>query len=157
MEKIEINLNPTIPPLPKFEDKTKINIRYTLISPYVSVHIYWNKKDGELIYELEEPNLSDEEKEVLNTLETSLEELVNINILVQKTAEDMIDYIDKTSRMMIQELGLEISYDSYKKLFYYLFRDFIGLNKIEPIIKDYFIEDIECNGVDTHVYLVHRI
>jgi archaeal flagellar protein FlaI len=157
MDKIEINLNPAIPALPKFDDKTKINVRYTLISPYVSVHIYWSKEDGELMYELEEPNLDDGEQNILKTIETSLEELVNVNVLVQKTSEDMIDYIDKTSRMLIEELGLDISYESYKKIFYYLFRDFVGLNKIEPVIKDYFIEDIECNGIDTPVYVVHRI
>ncbi|MBD3253015.1 hypothetical protein GF386_04745, partial [Candidatus Pacearchaeota archaeon] len=30
-------------------------------------------------------------------------------------------------------------------------------NKIEPLIKDYFIEDIECNGVETPIYIVHRV
>jgi len=44
MDKIEISLNPSVPALPKIEDKTKINVRYTLISPYVSVHIHWDKK-----------------------------------------------------------------------------------------------------------------
>ena len=33
----------------------------------------------------------------------------------------------------------------------------MGLNEIEPLIRDYFIEDIECNGVDTPVYIIHRV
>tara|TARA_Y100000034_G_scaffold93672_1_gene113407 strand:+ start:1746 stop:3383 length:1638 start_codon:yes stop_codon:yes gene_type:complete len=155
--KIEINLNPTIPALPKIQDKTKINVRYTLIAPYVSVHIYWNKKQGELLYEVEEPILTKEEQGLLYTLETSLGEMININVLVQKTIESMIEYINKTSRLLISELDLKISEESYKKIFYYLFRDFVGLNQIEPLMKDYFIEDIECNGVNTPVYLVHRV
>jgi len=155
--KIEINLNPTIPALPKIADKTKINIRYTLIAPYVSVHIYWDKKEGELIYHVEEPILNEQEKGLLQTLETSLGEMININVLVQKTTESMIEYIDKTSRLLISELDLQISEETYKKIFYYLFRDFIGLNEIEPLMRDYFIEDIECNGVDTPIYLVHRV
>ncbi len=157
MEKIEINLNPTIPALPKIEDKTKINVRYTLISPYVSVHIYWDKGLGELIYEVEEPALDEDEKTLLNTLEVSLGEMINVNVLIQKTAEAMIEYIDKTSRMLIEELDMKIGEESYKKIFYYLFRNFVGLNEVEPLIKDYFIEDIECNGVDTPVYIVHRV
>ncbi|MEM0465730.1 MAG: type II/IV secretion system ATPase subunit [Candidatus Pacearchaeota archaeon] len=157
MEKIEINLNPTIPALPKIEDKTKINVRYTLISPYVSVHIYWNKNLGELIYEVEEPILNNEEKILLNTLEVSLGEMVNVNVLIQKTPEAMIEYIDKTSRLLIEELDLKIEEESYKKIFYFLFRNFVGLNEIEPLIKDYFIEDIECNGLNTPVYIIHRI
>ncbi|MFA5856110.1 MAG: type II/IV secretion system ATPase subunit [Candidatus Pacearchaeota archaeon] len=157
MEKIQINLNPTIPALPKFEDRTKINVRYTLISPYVSVHIYWDKETAEVIYEIEEPPLTKEEESLLKTIETSLSEMVNVNILVQKTIESMIEYIDKTSRLLIEELDLKITYDSYRKIFYYLFRDFVGLNRIEPIMRDYFIEDVECNGVDTPVYIIHRV
>ena len=155
--RIEINLNPTIPALPKIEDKTKINVRYTLIAPYVSVHIYWSKKEEELIYEVEEPVLNEEEQVLLNTLETSLGEMININVLVQKTVESMIEYIDKTSRLLISELDLKINEETYKKVFYYLFRDFVGLNKIEPLMRDYFIEDIECNGVNTPIYIVHRV
>ncbi len=156
MNRIEINLSPTIPALPKIEDKTKINVRYTLISPYVSVHIYWDKSLGELMYEVEEPVLNEDEKALLNTLEISLGEMINVNVIIQKTAEAMIEYIDKTSRLLIEELDLKIGEDSYKKIFYFLFRDFVGLNEMEPLIKDYFIEDIECNGIDTPIYIVHR-
>ena len=157
IEQIKININPSIPPLPKIEDRTKINVRYTLISPYVSVHIYWDKESGQLMYEIEEPILNDKEKDLLKTLETSLGEMININVLVQKTVESMIEYIDKTSRLLIEELDLKISTDSYKKIFYYLFRNFVGLNRIESMMKDYFIEDIECNGLNTPIYIVHRI
>ena len=31
------------------------------------------------------------------------------------------------------------------------------MNEIEPLIRDYFIEDIECNGFNTPVYVVHRV
>ncbi len=157
MQQIQINLNPSIPALPKIADKTKINIRYALIPPYVSVHIYWNRKIGELIYELEEPILTQKEKSLLNSLEISLGEMININVLVQKTKESRIEYIDRTTRLLIEELDLKISGPTYKKMFYYLFRDFVGLNEIEPLMKDFFIEDIECNGINTPVYIVHRI
>ncbi|MDD5191963.1 MAG: ATPase, T2SS/T4P/T4SS family [Candidatus Nanoarchaeia archaeon] len=157
MQRIEINLNPTIPALPKMEDKTKINVRYVLISPYVSVHIYWDQRVGELLYNIEEPVLSDNEKSLLVVLERSLEEMINVNILVEKTKEAMIDYIDKTSRLLIEELALTVGEESYKKIFYYLFRNFVGLNEIEPLMRDFFIEDIECNGINTPIFIVHRL
>jgi hypothetical protein len=50
----------------------------------------------------------------------------------------MIEYIDKTARLMIQELNLVISEEAYEKIFYYLYRDFIGFNQIEV----FFIGDI---------------
>lgn len=155
--KIVINLFPPIPALPKISDRTKVDIRYMLISPYVSVHIFFDNKISELVYEIEEPLLSTEEKELLKKIEEGMREIANVNVLIERTQEAMIDYIDKTARFLIGELDLRVSEDSYKKMFYYLFRDFIGLNEVEPLIRDYFIEDIECNGADTPVYIVHRL
>ena len=39
---------------------------------------------------------------------------------------------------------------------YYIYRDAIGLNEIEPFMSDYFIEDIECNGNEFPLFIVHR-
>lgn len=152
----QINLNPTIPVLPKIEDKTKIDVRYMLIPPYASAHIYWNKEINELAYDLEEPNLTDVEKSILAELEKAMYELINVNVAVEKSVEATTDYIDKTARLLINELNIKISDESYDKIFYYLFRDFIGLNMIDPLLRDYFIEDIECNGVNSPIYVIHR-
>jgi len=158
MEKeIVINTSPKTPSIHKLDDKKQVNLRYMLISPYASVHIYWNEQKGEIVYELEEPILTEEEKLNLNKIEEALKELVNINVVVEKTPESLIDYINKTARLIISELVLKIQEDSYHKIFYYLYRDFIGLNQIEALIHDYFIEDIECNGIGEPIYIVHRV
>ena len=156
MQNISINLNPTIPAIPVISDKTKINVRYAVISPYVFIHIYWNEKDNELVYEVEEPVLNDNQKELLKKIEDSMIELININIVVQKNQDAMIEYINQTASIIITELGLKISEEDYRRIFYYLYRDFVGLNEIEPLIRDYFIEDIECNGINTPIYIIHR-
>ncbi len=156
-DKIVINLSPGIPALPRIEDKTRIDLRYMLISPYASAHIFFDKNLLELVYELEEPVLDEEEKNMLIRIEEGMKEVININVLVERTQEAMIEYLDKTARFLISELALKVSENSYKKIFYYLFRDFIGLNEIEPLTRDYFIEDIECNGVNTPIYIVHRV
>jgi len=152
-----IELNPTVPALPKVEDKKKVDVRYMLIPPFASAHIFWDDKISELVYEIEEPVLKDFEKAGLEKLESAMLELVNINVAVEKTIEATTEYVDKTARLLIDELNLNISKESYNKIFYYLFRDFIGFNEIDPLLRDYFIEDIECNGVDTPVYVVHRV
>jgi flagellar protein FlaI len=153
---IKINLNPVIPPLPVIKDKSKIDIRYVLISPFVSVHIYWDPKENELIYEVEEPLLNNNQKDLLKHIEDAMTEVININIVVEKTPEAMIRYINETARLLITEIGLKVSDEDYLAIFYYLFRDFVGLNEIEPLLRDYFIEDIECNGINTPIYIVHR-
>ena len=156
-EQIHLNFSPSIPPMPTIKDKTKVDVRYVLIDPYVSAHIYWDAKLNELMYEIEEPLLSKEEKEKLKQIEDAMIEVVNINIVVEKTQEAMVNYINKTARMLIDELNLKINDEEFHKLFYYLYRDFIGLNELEPISRDYFIEDIECNGIGTPIYVVHRV
>ncbi len=152
-----INPNPPIPALPKMKDKTKINVRYSLISPYANAHIYWDQKTEEIVYDIEEPPLDSKEKEMLDRLEEAMNELLNVNVAVDKTSDSLIKYIDKTAKLLIGELNLKISPHSYEKIFYYLYRDFVGLNEVEPLLRDYFIEDIECNGINTPVYIVHRV
>ena len=153
---IRINPTPAIPAIPRFEDKAKIDVRYSLIAPYANAHIYWDKEIGELIYEIEEPELSPNDRQNLQRIEDAMLEIININVVVDKTTESMMEYIDKTTKLLIEELNLKVSDDSYEKLFYYLYRDFIGINEVEPLLRDYFIEDIECNGVNTPIYIVHR-
>jgi len=152
----DINLSPAVPPLPRYEDKKRIDVRYMLIAPYASAHIYWDNKINELVYELEEPILSEDEEKSLKEIEAAMLELINVNVAVEKTLEATTNYIDKTARLLIDELNIKISSEGYEKIFYFLFRDFIGLNKIDPLLRDYFIEDIECNGVDTPLFVVHR-
>jgi type IV secretory pathway ATPase VirB11/archaellum biosynthesis ATPase len=154
---ITINTNPTIPALPRFEDKRKIDVRYMLIPPYASAHIFWDQKISEVVYEIEEPILQDYEKEILEQLEKAMTELININVAVENTIEATTEYIDKTARLLIDELNLRVSHETYGRMFYYLFRDFIGMNELDPLLRDYFIEDIECNGIETPVYVVHRL
>jgi flagellar protein FlaI len=155
--KLHINTNPEIPPLPVIKDRTKIDVRYALIPPYVSVHIFWDPKENEVVYEIEEPLLNEKQKAMLKKLEEAILEVINIDILVDNTQLAMVNYIDKTAQLISNELGLDMTEEDYTKLFYYLFRDFIGLNEVEPLIRDYFIEDIECNGANTPIYIIHRV
>lgn len=152
----QINPNPPIPALHKPDDRRTIDVRYSLIAPYANAHVYWNEKEEELIYEIEEPILEEFEKEELKKIESAMVELVNVNVVTERTPEQMMNYIDKTARLLISELNLKIKTESYEKISYYLYRDFIGINQIEPLLRDYFIEDIECNGAGTPVYVVHR-
>ena len=151
-----INVNPQVPSIPKQDDKTKIDVRYMVIAPYVSIHIHWDEKKGELAYEVEEPVLKEGDKANLKKIEESMREVIDVNIIGEKTTENLIDYIDKTAKLIISELGLKVDDDVYKRIFYYLYRNFIGLNEIEAMMHDYYIEDIECNGVGEPIYIVHR-
>lgn len=152
----KINFDAKKPILPDVDDVTKADLRYGLIVPYAYAHLYWDDVHGEMVYSIEEPNLDVREKEILNTLEQGIQELIDISFINVDDKEVLIEYLEKNVRVLLKELNIAINTNSYLKLMYYIYRDFIGLNKIEPLMNDFYIEDIECNGVKTPVYLVHR-
>ncbi len=156
-QKVQINFSPKIPDLKKINDKTKINVRYCLMAPFAFVHIYWDPKIYELKYEIEEPLLSKEEMIYKEQIISAMRDLINFHKIVGKSKEAVLEYIDNRFKILAIELGMDLSYETYKKIYYYLCRDFIGFNEIEPLLRDYFIEDIECNGINSPIYIVHRI
>lgn len=156
MVNININPNPLVPALPRVTDKTKVDVRYALIQPFANAHIYWDSEIGELVYNIEEPLLKEDEKKAIKRLEDAMTELINVNVVTEKTPEKIMEYVDKTAKFLISELNIKVEAGSYEKIFYYLYRDFVGMNEVEPLLRDYFIEDIECNGVNTPIYVVHR-
>ncbi len=136
--------------------KEKIDLRHALIPPYAYAHIYWDKRNKELVYEVEEPQLTPEEKRVLSLIEEGIKELINISYLSVEQGETVIEYLEKNIRVLLEELRIELSNESYLKIMYYIYRDFVGMGKIEPLLTDYFIEDIECNGSNLPIYIIHR-
>lgn len=154
---VKIDFSPEIPPMKKITDKTKVDVRYCLISPFAFAHIYWNPKIYEVVYEIEQPTLTPREEEYKERITTAIREMINFDVIIKKDLDGLLKYIDKRFKFLLIELGIDLSYESYKKIYYYLSRDFIGFNEIEPLLRDYFIEDIENNGVETPVYIVHRL
>ena len=155
--RVAINFSPVIPPLKKIKDKTKIDVRYSVISPFAFIHIYWDPKIYEVLYEVEEPRLDKTEVGYREQVLVAIRDMINYDTIIEKDVEKLLEYIDKRFKIIAFELGLNMSYESYKKIYYYLIRDFIGFNEIDPLLKDYFVEDIECNGADSSLYVVHRV
>ncbi len=152
--KVEQNL--TIVDLPDIKDRTKIDVRYPLIAPYAYAHIVWSKEEQELLYKVEEPTLNDSEKEILRLIMLALEEMINISFAKIDKVSQIIKYLEKNVQSILVELGTKVSKETYLKLMYYIFRNSVGLNLIEPLLNDYYIEDIECNGLKFPMYIVHR-
>lgn len=154
--KFRIKMSGEMYPIPDVEDKRELDVKYPLIEPYAFVHIYWDVGRHELVYELHEPVLNEDEIKVLDILEKGIEELINISFIAIKSPEVVIAYLEKNMRVLLREFGIKITEKSFLKLMYYIYRDFVGMNEIEPLLRDYYIEDIECNGVNVPIYIVHR-
>jgi len=144
--------------LPEFNESQKedFEFKYPLIEPYAYAKIKWDAKSHQLIYLVEEPELTKDEQDNLKKIETGMNQIISMSFIKTDREEKVIEYLEKNTIILIKELSLKVPDDSFLKLMYYIYRNFIGLNEIEPLMRDYFIEDIECNGSATPIYLVHR-
>jgi archaeal flagellar protein FlaI len=154
---VKINFNPIFPALKREKDRSLVNVRYALIEPFAFAHIFWDSEAFELIYKIEEPSLDSREEEIRKEITQAMKEVLDLENVVGDDEERLKDYIHQTFKMIAIELHIDLNYESYKKIYYYLCRDFIGMNQADPILRDYFVEDAECNGANTPVYVVHRV
>ncbi len=145
-----------LPDLEKIKDKTKLNVKYPLLPPYAYAHIFWDSKNKELVYFVEEPLLNDTEEELLRLVQLGLEEMINISFIKAVKSALVMEYLERNVQSILLELGTKVSKETYNKLMYYIYRNSVGLNEIEPLLRDYYIEDIECNGIGFPLYVVHR-
>jgi flagellar protein FlaI len=103
-----------------------------------------------------EPTLDKNEKKALEKISNALLEIVDIELSKMKGTEETVNYIENLVRRAVKELNLKLKPHEYLKILYYIFRDFVGLNEIEPLLHDPYIEDIGCDGVNIPIYVVHK-
>ena len=64
--------------------------------------------------------------------------------------------LQKKIGQILEDTGTKLPQERYIKVMYYIIRNFVGLNRIEPLMHDPYIEDIGCTGNDTSIYIIHR-
>ena len=142
--------------LPELKQARKINVTYPLIEPYAFANIKWDPSSKDLIYLVIEPKLNEKEREIYEKISQGLIELMEVGLSAFREPSKALEYLENMVKKIIKDFGLKITPNQYLKLMYYIYRDFIGYNEIEPLLKDVYIEDISCDGVNTPVYIVHR-
>jgi flagellar protein FlaI len=108
-------------------------------------------------YEVIEPTLQPEEEGRLRQIKTFLMEEVNVNLKEIETREKAEDYLKQKTKETIKKYRIKVAPEAVDKLVYYVIRDFIGYSKIDPLMKDHFIEDISADGVNIPIYVWHRL
>ena len=92
-----------------------------------------------------------------NTLEFITETIGNFGIDVMELETQGKDkYLMTKVGQAIKEYGIKLSDESFKKILYHLEKRSIGLEKIDPLMKDPNIEDISCDGANVPLFLYHR-
>ncbi|MCJ7478593.1 MAG: type II/IV secretion system ATPase subunit [Candidatus Nanohaloarchaeota archaeon QJJ-7] len=141
--------------VPESDDITEIDIRYPLLEPFADAHIYWDDDEEELIYEVEEPSLSEREKEIFKRAKAAMEKKISVPLSKLEGSEEIVNYLREEFSEVLKELGYHLNTSEENKLMYYIYRNFGGLNEIEPLMNDPYIEDIGCSGTDIPVYVIH--
>ncbi|MBU5689558.1 MAG: type II/IV secretion system ATPase subunit [Candidatus Aenigmatarchaeota archaeon] len=151
-----LNHQPGFVKFPEVNHISQVDFKYHLIMPFAEAHIKWDSTKEQLIYLVEEPVLTSEEKKTLKTISEELVDMIQVGLSAIKDENKAEQYLESQIIKIIESLGISITKQQFSKIMYYIYRDFIGLNKIEPLIRDPWIEDIGCDGVGIPIYVVHR-
>ena len=139
----------------KLIGKAKFDKKYPIKKEGVSVRVYWDEKEKSSKYMVSEPELSPEEKPILNSLKEEVMDVVQSDLYSLESQNKAKDYLNEKIDRACQSLNIKNKL-SIKKYRYYILRDFVGYGKIDPIMNDPNIEDLGCDGFNIPVYLRHR-
>ncbi len=142
--------------LPELKGIQNTNITYPLVPPFAYARISWDVQEQSLIYKVNQPELNEEEKELLSIITKGLTKTLEMNINTLKERETLLSYIQGKTNDIIKEYGTILKPGQYTRLMYYIYINFVGLNALEPLMHDTYIEDIGCDGVNIPLYITHK-
>jgi archaeal flagellar protein FlaI len=108
------------------------------------------ENENERIYIVAEPELTKEEENILKQTKDTL--INKISLADLNDENQMYSLIEK----IFQRNKIKLEKDQKEKIVYYIIRQVSGLDKIEPLMHDPLIEDIECDGIGIPIFIVHR-
>ncbi len=139
-----------------------VNVKYPLIPSkpkkgefvFAYAHIAWDDRVGSLVYNVVEPKLTQQDKEMAEKIKRNIEERLDVNFsrLGEIKAKEMLR---KEVQNSISEIaGIEPS--KIPVMQYAIEKEIIGLGIISPLMQDPEIEDISCDGEKIPIYVYHR-
>jgi flagellar protein FlaI len=131
----------------------KINETYELIKG-AKVNIFYDKIKKISLYTISEPIMSKVEKEELEEIKKHFKYLFEIT-QEKEGVEKKEKMIEKSCVYIMKRKNIELTEQKLEKFLYYLVRDFLGFEEIEPLFHDKNIEDISCDGLGVPVYINH--
>ena len=127
---------------------------YPLREPFAYVEILREKESLDKRYFLVEIDLNEEEQKTAQFIKETLTKLSIDHMDMESTGDE--NYLINKVDQVIKEYALKIDNESKKKILYYIAKDSLGLDRIDPLMKDPNIEDISCDGADVPIFLYHR-
>jgi flagellar protein FlaI len=120
-----------------------------------SRQIIYDETLDEYIYIINEPSLTKTEKTLLNHVIYLFG--INVNVDVHgHTEQEKSLYLEKALLRILKDNHITIDKPTQDKIFYHIFKDFIGYGKIDILMHDDVIEDISCDGTNIPIFIYHR-
>jgi len=141
--------------IPKIVDK---NIREIEIEPAIDgfsyVRIKYDNITNDYMYEVIEPNLTEEEEDILEVLKETLVD--SLERLVDAKKEEREAYMKKGIDSLLADIGVNLNPISRERVTYYILRDFLRYGAIDVAMIDPQVEDLSCDGMNVPLYVFHR-
>jgi len=112
---------------------------YPLIKPYSYVNIRFDPKEKEISYNVIEPILTEREKLVLEKLKDGMIQIIDVSLEDVKNQDTLLEFLEKNIQHILEQFDIDLTESEYLKIMYYVYRDFVGLNEIEPLLHDPYI------------------
>lgn len=142
--------------LPSSKDFANIDLKYPLLEPFVYANIKWVSSRKSLVYDIIEPELTPQEKKIFETIKKDLLEIIDVELSSIKEKDEIFNYLKEKMKKILEDEDMVLKPSTYLKISYFIYRDFVGLNEIEPLMHDPYIEDVGCDGLNSHLFIVHR-
>lgn len=145
------------------EERRTLSISYPLIPRkpakgepiFAYAKIFWDQKTNRYFYQVVEPQLTENLKNIFKKIKELLEQKLDIEFSKLRKYEAS-EYLKNQISEIISYYGFKLSEAEKQILQYYVERDFIGLGRIEPFMNDEQIEDVSCDGLDIPIFIFHR-
>ncbi|MFT4243977.1 MAG: hypothetical protein ACMXYB_00800, partial [Candidatus Woesearchaeota archaeon] len=143
------------------------NIIYPIGDPLFT-HIHKNE-EGEVVAQAIMPEMSPEEEDLYETVldriidvahtaevPKTLDELRDILISLYNEVTEVSESQEKDSVFSLMKHKIKLTKTQYEMIQFHLIKNRLGYSKLEPILRDMYIEDVSCVGVGS-VFVVHKI
>ncbi len=137
----------------RFYDEKPHNVieEYWLEYPFSKAVIY--EKNNEIVYEILEPKISLEEFYLIEKIHRYLKDNIIVNNL---NIDNKEIYLFKEFINILENFKLNLSIDSIGRIWYHIKKYFLGYERIDPLLRDPYLEDISCSGYNLPVYVFHK-
>lgn len=143
-------------PHDSFDDSEYIEIeRYTVTPNLTEARVLERKSDKELLYESIEPELSETERQILESIEGSKTLLLSSVKRLPRSHERKA-FIEESISSYLDAREVKIEKDSLRRINYYVLRNFLGYGIIDSLLQDENLEDISCDGLNAPVFVYHK-